>query len=303
MAEAPMAPKIVLISGCSSGMGLATAVFLAKDAEKRFKVYATMRNLAKKGQLEEEGKEYLADTLIIKQMDVCSDESVEKAVKEVLDTEGRIDVLFNNAGVPLFGSVECIPISVAKEVFDVNFFGAVRLIKALLPSMKARQSGHIIINSSTTGIVGFPFVDIYAASKFAVEGLCESMASVLRQFDIRFTILEPGPVETDIAHAAEEIGKTVNFSAADQKTQTMMTGWMAGMHQMLQTAMKASEIAAIVKDIILSKSTNFRCQANADAEINKVIAAKLKDPVSGESIELMEKYLSDTIQKGGGKLD
>ena len=88
-----MAVQIVLISGCSSGIGLATAVFLAKDAEKRFKVYATMRNLTKKGQLEEEGKESLGDTLVIKQMDVCSDESVEKAVKEVLDIEGRIDVL------------------------------------------------------------------------------------------------------------------------------------------------------------------------------------------------------------------
>ena len=79
-----MAPQIVLISGCSSGTGLATAVHLAKDAEKRFKVYATMRNLAKKGQLEEEGKEKLGDTLIIKQMDVCSDKSVTTAVKEVL---------------------------------------------------------------------------------------------------------------------------------------------------------------------------------------------------------------------------
>ncbi len=88
-----MAPQIVLISGCSSGMGLATGVLLAQDAQKRFKVYATMRNLAKKGQLEEEGKDCLGDTLIVKKMDVTSDESVEKAVKEVLDTEGRIDVL------------------------------------------------------------------------------------------------------------------------------------------------------------------------------------------------------------------
>ena len=88
-----MVAQIVLISGCSSGIGLATAVHLAKDAEKRFKVYATMRNLAKKAKLEEEGKDFLGDTLIIKHMDVCSDESVNKTVKEILETEGKIDAL------------------------------------------------------------------------------------------------------------------------------------------------------------------------------------------------------------------
>ena len=88
-----MAPQIVLISGCSSGIGLAVAVLLAKDAEKRFKVYATMRNLAKKGKLEEEVKEKLGDTLIIKQLDVCSDESVKNTVQEILDAEEKIDVL------------------------------------------------------------------------------------------------------------------------------------------------------------------------------------------------------------------
>ena len=84
-----MAPQIVLISGCSSGIGLAVAVLLAKDAEKRFKVYATMRNLAKKGKLEEEVKDQLGNTLIIKQLDVCSDESVKNTVQEILDAEEK----------------------------------------------------------------------------------------------------------------------------------------------------------------------------------------------------------------------
>ena len=86
-------PRIVLITGCSSGIGLSTAVLLAKDPEKRFKVYATMRNLDKKSSLETAGKEVLGETLVVRQLDVCSDESVHKTVQEILHTEGRVDVL------------------------------------------------------------------------------------------------------------------------------------------------------------------------------------------------------------------
>ena len=88
-----MAPRIVLITGCSTGIGLSTAVLLAKDPEKRFRVYATMRNLAKKDKLEEEGKKSVGETLFIKELDVCSDESVAQLVQELMDKEGRIDVL------------------------------------------------------------------------------------------------------------------------------------------------------------------------------------------------------------------
>ena len=91
----------------------------------------------------------------------------------------------NNAGIGILTTLECVPVQMAKEVFEVNFFGALRLIQAVLPSMKQRQSGLIINNSSHFGIVGFPYVEIYSSSKFALEGLTESMAPLLRQFNIR----------------------------------------------------------------------------------------------------------------------
>jgi len=283
-----MASQIVLISGCSSGIGLATAVFLAKDAEKRFKVYATLRNLAKKEQLEEEGKDCLGDTLIIKQMDVCSDESVEKAVKEVLDAEGKIDVLFNNAGVSVYSPVECVPISIAQDMFNVNFFGTLRLIKAVLPSMKARQSGHIINNSSVGGIVGIPFLDIYSASKFAVEGLSESMAPLLQQFGIRYTLLEPGPIDTLLGENATEWSKTKDSGAADEKTAKLQAIAGEKFEELVSKKMNSIEVAAIVKEIIQGQNTNFRCLTNVEF-LNEEIATKLKDSSTNKSIEMTKK--------------
>ena len=91
----------------------------------------------------------------------------------------------NNAGIGIITAFECVPVEIAKEVLEVNYFGALRLIQAVLPSMKARQSGVIVNNSSHYGIVGIPFVEIYCSSKFAIEGLTESLAPILRHFNIR----------------------------------------------------------------------------------------------------------------------
>ncbi|NXU61456.1 RDH8 dehydrogenase, partial [Horornis vulcanius] len=128
-------------------------------------VYATMRNLAKKEPLEEAAGHRLGKTLEIKQLDVCDEQSIKTCVNTV-----------SNAGMGLIGPIECQTIEEMKTVMDTNFFGLVRLLKEILPDMKRRKSGHIVIISSVMGIQGILFNDVYAASKFAVEGFCESLA-------------------------------------------------------------------------------------------------------------------------------
>ncbi|KAL9969550.1 hypothetical protein ACROYT_G021778 [Oculina patagonica] len=246
-----------------------------------------MRNLARKGQLEEEGKKFLGDTLIIKQMDVCSDESVEKAVKEVIDEEGRIDVVFNNAGMLLFTVFECIPMEVMKKVFEVNFFGTARLIKAVIPHMKAKESGLIINNSSHAGVVGVPFLESYSSSKFAVEGLTEALAPTLRQFNIRCVNIEAGPVKTPMKNAAIDEG--VDTSTADQKTLLINERVVKRSGQYWaqpEKVLSAEQVAEVVKEVILSENPNFRYQTNKEYCPDE-IAAKLADINGNKSVDLI----------------
>ncbi|NXW11005.1 RDH8 dehydrogenase, partial [Fregetta grallaria] len=173
-------------------------------------VIATMRDLRKKEKLEEAAGPALGKTLSIQRLDVCSDSSVAECMGSI--PGGRVDVLVNNAGVGHVGPVESISVEEMKRIFETNFFGAVRMIKAVLPDMKRRQSGHIVVISSVMGLqgevwwsptagrgscsrgglaelspsppTGIVFNDVYAASKFAVEGFCESLAVQLLQFNV-----------------------------------------------------------------------------------------------------------------------
>ncbi|NXS50551.1 RDH8 dehydrogenase, partial [Balaeniceps rex] len=145
-------------------------------------VIATMRDLRKKEKLEEAAGAALGKTLSIQRLDVCSDSSVAECMGSI--PGGRVDVLVNNAGVGHVGPVESISVEEMKRIFETNFFGAVRMIKAVLPDMKRRQSGHIVVISSVMGLQGIVFNDVYAASKFAVEGFCESLAVQLLQFNV-----------------------------------------------------------------------------------------------------------------------
>ncbi|NWS62211.1 DHB1 dehydrogenase, partial [Chunga burmeisteri] len=190
----PMEKTTVLITGCSSGIGLGLAARLAADTAHRFKVYATMRDVAKGKRLLERLGGCCPDTLEVLQLDVTDPRSLAATAQRV---EGQpLDVLVCNAGVGLMGPLETCSDQAMKTVFDVNLFGAIRTIQAFLPAMKRRRAGRIIVSSSIGGLQGLPFNSVYCASKFAVEGLCESLAIVLRPFNIHLTLVECGPVNT-----------------------------------------------------------------------------------------------------------
>ncbi|XP_035511673.1 retinol dehydrogenase 8 [Morone saxatilis] len=211
-----MGTRRVLVTGCSSGIGLAVATRLAKDELRRFKVVATMRDLRKKGPLEKAAGDTLNKTLEIKQLDACCEASIRECVDSLPDR--RVDVLVNNAGVGMIGPLECQSIAAMKELFDTNFFGLARLVKELLPDMKRRQSGHIVVMSSVLGIQGLLFNDVYSASKFAVEGFCESLAVQAMKFNIKTTLVEPGPVVTEFERKVYEDVEKMDLSGTDEET-------------------------------------------------------------------------------------
>ncbi len=131
-------------------------------------------------------------------MDVTGDESVLRAVAVVMEREGRVDVVVNNAGIAIAGAVEDCRIADAKEQFDVNLFGALRVCRAVLPAMRAQRAGYIINVGSIGGLVAIPYQGLYSASKFALEGLSESLRLEVRDFGIRVVLIEPGDHRTGL---------------------------------------------------------------------------------------------------------
>ncbi|XP_019357167.1 PREDICTED: coiled-coil domain-containing protein 18 isoform X4 [Gavialis gangeticus] len=229
---------------------------------ERTEVYATMRNLSKKEKLEKAASNILGKTLEIKQLDVCDEESIKTCVNNI--PERRIDILVSNAGMGLIGPIECQTIDEMKTVMDTNFFGLVRLLKEILPDMKKRKSGHIVIISSVMGLQGILFNDVYAASKFAVEGFCESLAIQALQFKLRLSLIEPGPVITEFEKKVYEDGMKMDLSAADEETAHMFTDvYLKNYNQIFQSlGQSAEEVAEHTVKIILAENPPFRHQTN-----------------------------------------
>jgi NAD(P)-dependent dehydrogenase (short-subunit alcohol dehydrogenase family) len=185
----------VLITGCSVGIGYETALAFARAG---YKVAATMRSPSRAPQLAAQAaKEQLPVTVIA--MDVDDDASVTQGMAAAVAAIGPIDVLVNNAGIERKGSVEELPLAEFRAVMETNYFGVIRCIQAVIPSMRQRRTGCIINISSVSGDISSTPTAAYAASKFALEGLSEALAQEAKQFGIRVALVKPGIIDTAMA--------------------------------------------------------------------------------------------------------
>ncbi|KAL2765014.1 17-beta-hydroxysteroid dehydrogenase type 1 isoform 1 [Daubentonia madagascariensis] len=213
---------VVLITGCSSGIGLHLALRLASDPSRSFKVYATLRDLRAQGPLWEAARARGCppDSLETLPLDVRDSDSVAAARARV--TEGRVDVLVCNAGRGLLGPLEAHAAGAVSSVLDVNVAGTVRTLQAFLPDMKRRRSGRVLVTGSMGGLMGLPFNAVYCASKFALEGLCESLAVLLPPFGVHVSLIECGPVRTAFQEKLEG-GPGGALDGADAQTRRLFS--------------------------------------------------------------------------------
>ena len=186
--------KIAVVTGTSSGIGLETAIHLAKNG---FKTYATMRNLNKAEAIKQRGQSENLSIEIL-ELDVNDDTSVKNAINTIVEKEGRIDVLVNNAGYALLGAVEDLSTQEINDQFNTNVLGPYRTVREVLPTMRKQNSGRIITISSIAGFMGMGAGSAYAASKFAVRAITDSLRVEVKSFGVKAILVSPGPTDSKI---------------------------------------------------------------------------------------------------------
>lgn len=258
--------KTVLITGCSSGLGLKTALLFA---QKGHSVYATMRDIARQDGLMQEAKALNLELQVL-MLDVTDAGSIAACVKQVQAEAGGIDVLVNNAGAGFAKTTEQTTDAEIVWINEVNHLSVVRCTKAVLPGMRRQGSGRIINVSSVGGLVGQPFNELYCAAKFAVEGFTEAMASYITPtFGIHFTAVEPGGISTPFtASALNRMGEVLKDNDPYKPLFDRYLGGMrkraeADKNQPYQTA---EEVAKVIVDVAEMQDPPVRIRTSEWAE-------------------------------------
>src|SRR6476659_10337241 len=252
--------KVAVVTGSSSGIGYETSLLLAKNG---YHTYASMRHLDKSSRIKETAKK---DNLPVEvlQLDVADDKSVKDAISEISNKQGRIDVLVNNAGYDVTGAVEELSMDEIKAQFETNFFGAVRVMKAVLPIMRKQKSGVIVHTSSIGGLIGVPLNSAYVGSKFALEGFSESMKYELEGFGIRVILIEPGAVKTNYLDNAKQAQMAMNPDSPYAEFSKKIS---AGVKERFKEASSSSpyQVAEVILSAIKSEKPNTRYLVGNDA--------------------------------------
>jgi len=252
--------KVAVLTGSSSGIGLETALTLARNG---FLTYATMRNLAKSDNIKSVAvKDHLPIRIV--QLDVTDDTSVNNAVQSIIKETGRIDILVNNAGYALSGAFEDLSLEEIKNQYDTNFYGIIRTTQAVLPIMRKQRSGRIINISSGLGLFGFPGMSAYSSTKFAMEGLSESMAYELDQFGIKVVLIEPGVIRTNMDNSIVIAKKSQDSSSPYSQ---MMQKMGNNFKKFTENASSADVVANVVLEAATSEKPRLRYLAGKDMKM------------------------------------
>ena len=239
--------KTCIVTGANSGIGRSTAIILAKSG---YEVFATMRFLDRGTKLREIAQDMNLRMHEI-ELDVSDTDSVNQGINEILSQTDTIDILINNAGVGANAVIEDIDIESDKAVFETNFWGAIRCIQAVLPTMREQKSGHIVQISSIAGRVGLPAQPIYSASKWALEGLSENLAHDLSPFGIRVSLIEPGVTRTAILGKNNTVPENPDYESTYAR---MLDMYMEG----IEANVRPEEVSKTILDCIESTSQQMR---------------------------------------------
>ncbi|RAW44760.1 oxidoreductase [Halorubrum sp. 48-1-W] len=277
--------KTVLITGCSSGIGRATAHAFNDEG---WTVYATARNPADIETLGEAGCELAT-------LDVTDGGDVDRVVDRVLDEEGAIDALVNNAGYGQFGPIEEVTTGTVHEQFDVNVYGPHRLIRAVLPAMRRERDGTIVNVSSVAGRVSFPGGGVYAGSKFALEAMSDALRNEVREFGVDVVVVEPGPVRTSFS---DRVAREADPEASDGIERS---GAYEDFYALFEDAklvggdgpgaVEPELVAAAVFDAASATRPPARVQPGTPARVG-VLARFLPDAIRDKGFELVRTFTS-----------
>ena len=262
--------RVAIVTGSSSGIGFEICLMLARNG---LTTYATMRDLHKSSMLTSiADKEKIPLRCV--QLDVTDDMSVKQAIETIVNESHNIDILINNAGYGLSGALEDLLINEIKLLFDTNFFGLIRATQAVLPIMRNQRSGIIVNISSGLGRFGIATSSAYASSKFAVEGLTESMSYELEPFGIKTILVEPGIIKTNFIKAAVLAQKSKDPNSPYFQ---FMNNMDEGMKKLIENSESPEYVARVVLDAINDSNPKLRYLAGKDVEQIMEIKNKMSD--------------------------